>query len=93
MERVDSSSALKYKDRVRKQLHRFRKENPLIPKSEAIKKHKGDPVIANYHPLRYFGSISEKIDEELSSYIDNDSLRKKVEDLGQAAPRQKYKPI
>jgi len=32
---------------------------------------KGDPTISLYHPLRYFGSISEKMEDKLKEYIEN----------------------
>jgi hypothetical protein len=50
-----------------------RKEHPTMSKAEIYKNHRGDPTLSQYHPLRYFGSISEKIEDQLKSYIEKDS--------------------
>jgi hypothetical protein len=47
-------------------------------------------VISKYHPLKYFGSISEKIDDSLRSYIENESAYVKREKEGQGAPKIKF---
>jgi hypothetical protein len=44
-----------------------------MTKHEIIKGYRGDPVISKMHPLRYFGSISEKIDDQLKAYIEKES--------------------
>jgi hypothetical protein len=63
MSRVNTVEAESYKHDVRKAMKKFHIENPTISKAEILKNHRGDPTISKYHPLRYFGSISEKIDE------------------------------
>lgn len=63
LDRVDKESAEKYKHNERKNLKRVKKENPTMKKEEILKNFRGDPTTAVYNPLRYFGSISEKIDE------------------------------
>jgi hypothetical protein len=63
MSRVNTVEAESYKRDVRKAMKKFHIENPTISKAEILKNHRGDPTISKYHPLRYFGSISEKIDE------------------------------
>jgi len=44
-------------------MKKIHKEYPTMPKAEIYKKHRGDPTISKFHPLHYFGSISEKIDD------------------------------
>jgi hypothetical protein len=46
----------------KKKLKTILKEKPNMSNHE-LKKHRGDPVISAFHPLKYFGSISEKMDE------------------------------
>ena len=65
MSRINTDQAESYKHDIRKAMKAFHKENPTVSKAEIYKKHRGDPVISRYHPLRYFGSISEKIDDSL----------------------------
>jgi hypothetical protein len=43
--------------------------------------------------LKYFGSISEKIDKNLKKYIDNESVYQTIEKLGKKAPKLKYDPV
>jgi hypothetical protein len=45
------------------------------------------------HPLRYFGSISEKIDDQLKTYIEKESGYTKREMEGVSAPKAKYLPV
>lgn len=73
MSRINTDEAENYKHEVRKAMKRIQKENPALTKTEIIKNHRGDPSISKYHPLRYFGAISEKIDDQLKTYIENDS--------------------
>lgn len=93
MERVDTTGVKDYRNKVRRAMKKVRDENPHLSKEEIIKNHRGDPVIANFHPQRYFGAISEKIEDQLKSYIDKDSFRTKHEELGELAPKLKYKPV
>ncbi len=62
-------------------------------KSEIIKTFRGDPVISKMHPLRYFGSIAEKIDDQLKTYIEKESGYMKRELEGASAPKAKYLPV
>ena len=64
-----------------------------MPKADIYKNHRGDPVISKFHPLRYFGSISEKIDDTLKAYAENESGYVKREREGDSAPKTKFKPI
>jgi DNA-directed RNA polymerase I subunit RPA1 len=50
-------------------------------------------VISRFHPLRHFGAISEKIDDQLKSYIEKESLAKKIEAQGALAPRMRTQPV
>jgi hypothetical protein len=63
-------------------MKRIKQANPTFTKAEIYKNYRGDPVISKYHPLKYFGSISEKIDDSLRAYIDNDSAYVKREKEG-----------
>lgn len=62
----------------------MKKDNPSITNHE-LKKYRGDPVIANHHPLKYFGAISEKMDHKLKSYLENDSMSQLLAKLGNKA--------
>ena len=93
MSRVDAKQAENYKHLDRKNMKRVKKENPTMSKSEIYKNHRGVPAISLYHPLRYFGSIAEKVDDKLKHYIENESMHKKVADLGSMALKSKYQPI
>lgn len=64
-----------------------------MSKTEIIKAYRGDPVISKMHPLRYFGSISEKIDDQLKAYIEKESGYTKRELEGANAPKAKYLPV
>jgi biotin-(acetyl-CoA carboxylase) ligase len=75
-------SVPEYKHKIRKEMKRVHKENPQMTKEEIYKNHRGDPVIAKFHPQRYFGAISEKIDDQLKTYVEKDSYNKKIEELG-----------
>ncbi len=63
MDRVDVETAERYKKNVRKHMKVVRQEQPTMSKAEIYKNHRGDPTLSNFHPLRYFGSISEKIED------------------------------
>jgi DNA-directed RNA polymerase I subunit RPA1 len=93
MSRVNTEQAENYKHEVRRAMKAFHKENPTVSKAEIYKKHRGDPVISKYHPLRYFGSISEKIDDSLKQYVENDSQIMKREKEAERAPKTRYQPI
>lgn len=93
MSKVDGSSVANYKDHSRKLMKKVKKDNPTMSTAEIYRNHRGDPVNSKYHPLKYFGAISEKLDDQLKHYIENESMSKKVEDLGTQAPKSKYKPI
>ena len=69
MSRVDTDQAQAYKHADWKQMKQIKKENPQLSKNEIISAFRGDPVISKLHPLRYFGAISEKIDDQLKTYI------------------------
>lgn len=90
MTRVDTETADAYKQSDRKQMKRVKRDNPTLTKAEIYKHYRGDPVISKYHPLRYFGSISEKIDDSLRQYVESDSAYVKREKEGLAAPKIKF---
>ncbi len=92
MKRVDSHSIDEYKVSCKKVLKKIKREQPNISNHE-LKKHRGEPSIALYHPLKYFGSISEKMETKLKHYIENESLAKLREDLGNKALKTRFKPI
>jgi hypothetical protein len=75
MERVDKDTVENYNYKVKKNLKKIKRENPGIKKRELMRS-KGEPAISLYHPLRYFGSISEKMEEKLKEYIENESVIK-----------------
>jgi len=93
MSRVDTTQAAAYKHADRNQMKRIYKENPQMTRNDIIKGYRGDPVISKMHPLRYFGSISEKIDDQLKTYIENESGYTKREMEGASAPKAKYMPV
>ena len=74
-------------------MKQVRSENPAISKPELYKNHRGDPAISKFNPLIYFGAISEKIEDQLKNYIEKDSIRKKIEDLGSKAPKSRFQAI
>jgi hypothetical protein len=93
MSRVDTTQAPAYKHADWNRMKRIKKENPQMTKTDIIKAYRGDPVISKMHPLRYFGSISEKIDDQLKTYIETESGYKKREKEGASAPKAKYLPV
>lgn len=72
-----------------KKLH---KESPLLNKQQLIKQ-SGDPVMSKYHPLKYFGAISEKMNQQLDQYLKNDLQLKVIEKQGGEVLKSKFKPI
>jgi DNA-directed RNA polymerase I subunit RPA1 len=50
----------------------------------------GDPLVAKFHPLKHFGSISEKMDNALRHYVKKDSLLRKYEIDEDFAPKTKF---
>lgn len=86
MQRVDKHSVDDYKHSCKKVLKKMKRENPSISNNE-LKKNKGDPVMSKYHPLKYFGAISEKMDQKLKSYLENDSMAQVIAKLGKNAPK------
>jgi hypothetical protein len=93
MPRVDSNSANEYKAVEHKRLKQVARDQPHLTKQDIFKHHRGDPVISKFHPLRHFGAISEKIDDQLKSYIEKESLGKKIEVQGTLAPRMRTQPV
>jgi DNA-directed RNA polymerase I subunit RPA1 len=91
--KIDSTSVPQFKKSAKKQMKKVRSENPAISKAELYKNHRGDPAISKFNPLRYFGAISEKIEDQLKHYIEKDSIRKKVEDLGNKAPKSRFQTV
>lgn len=93
MSRVNTEQAESFKHDTRKQMKKYHKEHPTVSKAEIYKSQRGDPVISKFHPLRYFGSISEKIDDQLKQYVENDSQFIKREREGDRAPKTRYQAI
>ena len=73
MEEVD-----KVKHQNKKAMKKILNENPTISKNK-LKMLSGDPVIAKCHPLKYFGAISEIMDDKLSHYLKHDVMNKIIE--------------
>jgi DNA-directed RNA polymerase I subunit RPA1 len=93
LSKIDSTSVDEYKHSIRRIQKKIKRDNPHIPSHDIIKANKGDPTISLHHPMRYFGAISEKMDDLLKNYIEKDSISKKYENLGKAAPKTKNKPV
>ena len=93
MSRVNIDAAETYKHEMRSIMKKIHKDKPQMPKADIYKNHRGDPVISKLHPLRYFGSISEKIDDNLKAYAENESGYVKREREGESAPKTRFKPI
>lgn len=53
----------KYKQKETKILQKAALKYPNVSNQDLQKRYKADPVISKYHPQRYFGAISEKIEE------------------------------
>lgn len=49
-----------------------------------------EPAIGKFHPLRYFGAISEKMESQLRRFIKKDSLSKRQETDGELAPKRRF---
>lgn len=92
MERVDKDEVDKYAYKVKKNLKKIKRDHPSISKRDLMRQ-KGDPAISLYHPLKYFGSISEKMEEKLKDYIENESVIKQNEKRGDMVLKSKFKPI
>lgn len=92
MQRVNSVAIDEYKTKCKKKLKAIKREQPNISNHE-LKKHRGEPAISLYHPLKYFGSISEKMESKLKHYVETESLAKLREILGDKALKAKFKPI
>lgn len=43
--------------------------------------------------MKYFGSISEKMDSKLKNYLKNESMSKVRESLGENLLKSKFKPV
>lgn len=71
MSRVDKESVDEYKEKSKKQIKKIHKENPNLSKSQLMK-YQADPVISKFHPQKYFGAISESMDEKLTNYLKNE---------------------
>lgn len=89
MKRVDSHSIDEYKVLCKKKLKKVKRDQPNISNHD-LKKHRGEPSISLYHPLKYFGSISEKMESKLKHYVENESLAKLREALGNKVLKTKF---
>lgn len=52
-----------------------------------------DPLLSIYHPQRHFGSISEKIEQQLQDFIRKDISSVTYEKEGSRALKQKFPVI
>ena len=60
--------------------------DPSLGATEA-KQLVSDPVISKFNPLRHFGAISEKMSDKMRTHLKKNSLSKKLESQGTAAPK------
>lgn len=67
IEHLDVESALKYSKKALK----YRKKNAKIP--HYAQRVKYDPVLSKYNPSKYLGSVSEKFQDKLESYINSNT--------------------
>jgi DNA-directed RNA polymerase I subunit RPA1 len=64
VENLDTESALSYSKKVRKHLKKHADE------PHYMQSNKYDPVLSQYNPSRYLGSVSEKFQEQLDEFIE-----------------------
>jgi len=69
MSKIDTEKAEVLKHENRRAIKKSHKQYPHLPKEILYKKFAADPVIAELHPLKYFGAISEKMEDRLKSYL------------------------
>ena len=67
-----------YNHKAKKVIKRAQRNNPTIAQRELMRLRE-DPTISRYHPLKFFGSISEKMDDKLGNYLKNDCMSKVIE--------------
>ncbi|QLQ81703.1 hypothetical protein HG537_0F04640 [Torulaspora globosa] len=67
VEHLDVDSALKYSKKAVKHRRKHAKEPHYKQKV------KYDPVLAKYNPAKYLGSVSEKFQDKLESYLDSNA--------------------
>ena len=60
------------------------KKNKKLSEAEAWNK-VCDPILSRFHPQRYFGAISEKMEAQVSKYIQHDTLKAALNKEGKNA--------
>jgi DNA-directed RNA polymerase I subunit RPA1 len=78
IKKVDDQSVIEYKHKTRKQAKALKKLNPEISNTEALHR-SGDPIISKFHPLKYFGAISEKMSNGIDKYVKDQCIYRKLE--------------
>jgi len=58
--------------------------------AEDAKLQVSEPIIGKFHPLRYFGAISEKMESQLRQFIKKDSLSRRQEVEGAMTPKRRF---
>lgn len=67
IEHLDVETALKYSKKSLK----YRRKHGKEPHYQQVLKY--DPVLSKYNPAKYLGSVSEKFQDKLESFLDNNS--------------------
>ena len=70
IKRVNSETVPEHKKKAKRMAKQIKKENPEISTKLALEK-SSDPILSIYHPLKYFGSISENKGEGIDEYVKN----------------------
>jgi len=65
------------------------KSNKSLTEKQAMSQ-VSDPILSKYHPHRFFGSISEKMESSVVDYIKNDALAVSLDKQGKKALKYKF---
>lgn len=74
---------------VLKKAKMLMQEDSSLTATEA-KQRVSEPFISKFNPLRHFGAISEKMSDNMRTFLKKDSLQKKLENEGAKAPGYKF---
>mmetsp|Transcript_47639 Transcript_47639/g.64627 ORF Transcript_47639/g.64627 Transcript_47639/m.64627 type:complete len:214 (+) Transcript_47639:1106-1747(+) len=85
----ETSAVEKYNKRTEKRIKKLMSNNINMNRSDAIDM-VADPVVSVLNPQKYIGSISEKMTSSLESFLQKDSLRKKIDLQGKRALKHKF---
>ena len=67
IKRVNTDAIPDHKKQTRRKAKALKQEEPSMSSKEALER-SSDPVLNLYHPQKYFGSISEKMQNGLDKY-------------------------